>query len=168
MRRSLLALAALALVDCGAPPWQLGRPLDGRPSIPPEPAIATPAQAAADAKKAHASRRRVLEITALRQLEVAEKLTDSGRERLAELLVARAAEFHALGRAVPESGDLEAAARLDPATVAKLTPARAVAASAAAEAWKAIGAREEARAASLRAAELGGVRPGDVGIMSRR
>jgi hypothetical protein len=31
----MLAIGVVALVDCGAPPWQLGKPLDGRPSIPP-------------------------------------------------------------------------------------------------------------------------------------
>ena len=168
MKRSFLVLAVLALVDCGAPPWQLGKPLDGRPSIPPSPAIVTPSQATADAKQARSSGRRVLEITALRQLEVAEKLTDSKRARLAELLAARAAEFHALGRAIPESADLEAAARLDAKRGAQLIPARAVAAAAAGDAWKAIGAREEAQAAYARAAALGGVRPGEVGIMPRR
>ena len=168
MKRSFLVLAVLALVDCGAPPWQLGKPLDGRPSIPPSPAIVTPSQATADAKQARSSGRRVLEITALQQLEVAEKLTDPKRARLAELLAARAAEFHALGRAIPESADLEAAARLDAKRGEQLMPARAVAAAAAGDAWKAIGAREEARAAFARAAALGGVRPGEVGFMPRR
>ena len=50
----------------------------------------------------------------------------------------------------------------------QLTPARAVAAAAAGDAWKAIGAREEAQAAYARAAALGGVRPGEVGMMPRR
>jgi hypothetical protein len=168
VKRSFLVLAVLALVDCGAPPWQLGKPLDGRPSIPPSPAIVTPSQATADAKQARSSGRRVLEITALQQLEVAEKLTDPKRARLAELLAARAAEFHALGRAIPESADLEAAARLDAKRGEQLMPARAVAAAAAGDAWKAIGAREEARAAFARAAALGGVRPGEVGFMPRR
>ena len=47
-------------------------------------------------------------------------------------------------------------------------PARAVAAAAAGDAWKAIGARAEARAAYARAAALGGVSPGDMGIRPRR
>src|SRR6185436_15322750 len=160
VKRPFLALAVLMLVACGAPPWNLGKPLDGRPSIPPSPATVTPHQAAADAKQARASGRRVLEI--------AEKLTRSSRGRLAELLVARAADFHALGRAIPESADLEEAARLDETRGAQLTPARAVAAAAAGDAWKAIGAREPARAAFAHAAALGGVPPGEVGIMPRR
>src|SRR6185369_9472033 len=49
----------------------------------------------------------------------------------------------------------------------QLMPARAVAAAAAGDAWKAIGAREEAQAADARAAALGGVRPGEVGIVAR-
>jgi hypothetical protein len=167
-RLAPIAIVALALVDCGAPPWQIGKPLDGRPSIPAERAVVSPAQAAADAAQARASGRRVLEITALQQLDVADRLSDAQRARLAELLVARASEFHALGRAIPESADLETVARLDAARGIQLTPARAVAAAAAGDAWKAIGAREEARAAYARAAALGGVAPGDIGIMPRR
>ena len=67
------------------------------------------------------------------------------RARLADLLTARATEFHALGRAIPESVDLETVARLDPTRGAKLGPARAVAAAAAGDAWKAIGARTRRR-----------------------
>jgi tetratricopeptide (TPR) repeat protein len=174
-RLPLLALACVSLVDCGAPPWQLGRPLDGSPSIPPERAIRTPAQSAAAAAEARASGRRVLELAALLQLDTSDKLTvptrgltGPERARLVELLVARAAEFHALGRSIPESADLETVARLDAARGVQLVPARAVASAAAGDAWKAIGAREEARAAYLRAAALGGVRPGELGIVPRR
>jgi hypothetical protein len=167
-RLALVAIVAMAVLDCGAPPWQLGRPLDGRPSIPPGSAIPTPARSAADAEQARASGRRVSEITALEQLDAVDKLNAFQRARLAELLVARASEFHALGRAIPESADLETVARLDATMGVRLTPARAVAAAAAGDAWKAIGARDEARAAHARAAALGGVAPGDVGIMPRR
>jgi tetratricopeptide (TPR) repeat protein len=163
------AFAWLALaVGCGAPPWQLGKPLDGRPSIPPDQAVVSPAQAAADAQKERAAGRRVLEISALEKLDTADALSAAARQRLAELLVARATEFHALGRAIPESADLETVARLDPTRGAKLGPARAVAAAAAGDAWKAIGARDEAQAAYMRAAALGGVPAGDVGIVPRR
>jgi tetratricopeptide (TPR) repeat protein len=166
-RRVALAWVALA-VSCGAPPWRLGRPLDGRPSIPAGQAVATPARAAAEADEARASGRRVLEIAALQKLDAAGALTDATRARLAELLAARAGELHALGRPIPESADLETVARLDPTRGAQLAPARAVAAAAAGDAWKAIGAREEARAAHLRAAALGGVSPGEIGILPRR
>ena len=167
-RRSLALGWVFAAVGCGAPPWQLGKPLDGRPSIPPDKALASPAQAAADAQKERATGRRVLEISALQRLDSADALSGSARLRLAELLTARATEFHALGRAIPESADLETVARLDPTRGAKLGPARAVAAAAAGDAWKAIGARDEARAAYMRAAALGGVPAGDVGIVPRR
>jgi tetratricopeptide (TPR) repeat protein len=155
-------------VGCGAPPWQLGKPLDGRPAIPPDQAVVSPAQAAADAQKERAAGRRVLEISALQKLDAAGALSGVARLRLAELLTARATEFHALGRAIPESADLETVARLDPTRGAKLDPARAVAAAAAGDAWKAIGARDEAHAAYMRAVALGGAPAGDVGIVPRR
>jgi len=166
-RLLLLALASFALLDCGAPPWRLGQPRDGRPSIPPQSAIATPAQAAAAAAAAQASGRRVLEIAALTQLDTAGQLTGSARARLVELLIARAVEFRAMGRAIPASADLETVARLDATRGVQLVPARALAAAAAGDAWKAIGAREEAQAAHARAAALGGLRPGEVGIVAR-
>jgi hypothetical protein len=165
----LVALVwVFAAVGCGAPPWQLGKPLDGRPSIPPDQAVVSPAQAAADAQKERATGRRVLEISALQKLDTADALSGPARLRLAELLTARATEFHALGRPIPESADLETVARLDPTRGAKLGPARAVAAAAAGDAWKAIRARDEAQAAYMRAAALGGVPAGDVGIVPRR
>jgi tetratricopeptide (TPR) repeat protein len=167
-RVATLAIGVVALVDCGAPPWQLGKPLDGRPSIPPGQATVSSEQAAADAQQARGNGRRVLEITALHQLDVADRLSGAQRARLAELLLGRAAEFRALGRAIPESADLETVARLDPARGTSLASARAVAATAAGDAWKAIGAREDARAAYARAAALGGVAPGDMGIRPRR
>jgi len=46
------------------------------------------------------------------QLDSASRLTASARDRLVELLTARATEFHALGRGIPESADLETVARL--------------------------------------------------------
>jgi hypothetical protein len=167
LRLALLSLS-LSLAGCGAPPWQLGQPLDRRPSIPPETAIASPAKLAAAANEAHARGRRVLEIAALMQLDAAEQLKGPARARLADLLTVRAAEFRALGRAIPESVDLEMVARLDAVRGVQLTPARALAAAAAGDAWKAIGAVEESRAAYQRATLLGGVRPGEVGLVPRR
>jgi len=167
-RLPLLVLASVSLAGCGAPPWQLGKPLDGRPSIPAGTSLTTPAASAAAAEQARAAGRRVLEISALAQLDAIGRLDGAGKARLAELLTARAAEFRALGRAIPESADLETVARLDAARGVQLAPARALASAAAGDAWKAIGAREEARAAFQRAAALGGVRPGEVGIVARR
>jgi tetratricopeptide (TPR) repeat protein len=169
VRRSWLpALAFVAVIGCGAPPWRLGSPRDGRPSIPPGSAVPLPAQSAAAAEQARASGRGVLEIAALMQLDAAGRLDAATRDRLVELLTARSAEFRALGRAIPESADLETVARLDAVRGVQLSPARALAAAAAGDAWKAIGAREEAQAAYARAAALGGVRPGEVGIMRGR
>jgi len=166
-RKWLFAFACVWLVDCGAPPWQLGRPLDGRPSIPPGHALPTRAQAVAAAEQARVDGRPVLEIDALSKLDAAERMTGSEAGRLAELLVARAAEFRGLRRGIPESADLEAVARLDPAQAALLGPARAAAAKAAADAWAAIGAREEAAAAFRLATAVKGVRP-DGWIIPRR
>jgi len=163
-----LALVCAMLAGCGAPPWRLGAPRDGRPSIPPSKALPTPAQATQSAEQARVSGRRVLEIASLMQLDAQAQLTDPGRARLVALLTARATEFHALGRGIPESADLETVARLDAVRGVQLTPARAVAAASAGDAWKAIGARDEAQAAYARAAALGGVRPGEVGIVPRR
>jgi tetratricopeptide (TPR) repeat protein len=143
------------------------RSTDG-PSIPPEQAVPSPAQAAADAEKEKAAGRRVLEISALQKLDTADALSGPARLRLAELLTARATEFHARGARHSGELRLETVARLDPTRGAKLGPARAVAAAAAGDAWKAIGAREEAQAAYMRAAALGGVPAGDVGILPRR
>src|SRR6185295_2107389 len=166
-RKWLFAFACVWLVDCGAPPWQLGRPLDGRPSIPPGHALPTRAQAVAAAEQARVDGRPVLEIDALSKLDAAERMTGSEAGRLAELLVARAAEFRGLRRGIPESADLEAVARLDPAQAALLGPARAAAAKAATDAWAAIGAREEAAAAFRLATAVKGVRP-DGWIIPRR
>src|SRR4029079_15032140 len=102
----------------------------------------------------------VQEITALEQLDAAGRLNDERRTRLVDLLVERASEVHALGRAIPESTDLETVARLDAVRGVQLTPARAVAAAAAGDAWKAIGAPAGARAAFARAAGPGGGRRG--------
>jgi hypothetical protein len=75
-----------------------------------------------------------------------------------DLLISRASAFHDKGRAIPESGDLEAAAGLG-ARGQALARERAVASAAAGDAWKAIGALPEARAAYARAVALGGVPP---------
>jgi tetratricopeptide (TPR) repeat protein len=163
---AIVAACAVA-AGCSAPPWQIGRPLDGKKSIPPTAALPTPAEARAAAARARAAGQPVLELTALAALEREWRLdavlraepTIAENGRLAELLAARAAALHALGRAIPESRDLDAVARLDPARGGKLLPERAAAAVAAGDAWKAIGARDDARAAFALAAFLGGVAP---------
>ncbi len=169
--RWLAALAAalgLLAGACSAPPWQFGAPLDGRRSIPPRSAVPSPAELRAAAVSARAAGQPVLEIQALQALERAYRLdailrakpTPLERARLAELLDARAAAFHALGRAVPESRDLEMSAWLDPVRARGLTARRSAAAAGAGDFWKSIRAAEEARAAFALATALGGVPPG--------
>jgi hypothetical protein len=166
--RAAVTIGACAVAAaCSAPPWQIGRPLDGRPSIPPTEARPTPAEAREAAARARAAGEPVIELEALATLERAWRLdavlrarpTVAEEARLAELLFKRAAMFHLLGRPIPESRDLEAAARLDPARGRELIPARAAAAAAAGLCWKRIDAPAEAREAFMLAARLGGVPP---------
>jgi hypothetical protein len=147
-------------VGCGGPPWYMGKPLDGRPSIPPRTARPVPEEARASAIAARAAHRPVLELAALSDLAALERLSGPETARFIELLEARAATFAAMGRGIPRSADLETVAQLDPARGAALAPARAAAATAAGDAWKAIGAHAEARAAYARAAALGGIAAG--------
>ncbi|HTB58967.1 MAG TPA: hypothetical protein VLC06_13900 [Polyangia bacterium] len=167
--RAAITLSACAVAAaCSAPPWQIGRPLDGRPSIPPTEARPTPAEARQTAARARAAGEPVIELGALAALERSYRLdavlrakpTVAEEARLAELLLRRAMMFHVLGRPIPESRDLEAAASLDPARGGKLILERAAAAAAAGDSWKAIDAPAEARAAFLLAARLGGAPPG--------
>jgi tetratricopeptide (TPR) repeat protein len=109
----------------------------------------------------------VIELEALAALERSWRLdavlraqpTVAEEARLAELLFRRAAMFHLLGRPIPESRDLEAAARLAPARGRELIPERAAAAAAAGLCWKRIDAGDDAREAFTLAARLGGVPP---------
>ncbi len=168
MRPRAGVILGICAAACSAPPWQIGRPLDGKKSIPPTAALPTPAEARAAAARARAAGQPVLELAALAALERQWRLdavlraepTSAENRRLADLLMARATAFHDLGRAAPESRDLEAVARLDPARGGRLLPERAAAAVAAGDAWKAIGARDDARATFALGAFLGGVRPG--------
>ena len=161
MRRApaagLAAAVITAAVGCGAPPWRMGAPLDGRPAIPPGQARPSVDTLHAEAAAARAAGRPVLELSALAVLDEEGRLRGGERQRLVALLVARAEAFADMGRAIPESDDLEAAARLDAARGAALASTRAAAAAAAGDAWKAIGAKVEARNAYARAAWLGGV-----------
>lgn len=166
--RAAIVLGAGALAaGCSAPPWQIGRPLDGHPSIPATEARLTPAEARQEAARARAAGELVLELRALAALERSWRLdavlraqpTAAEEARLGELLFRRAAMFQILGRPIPESRDLEAAARLDPARGSALIPERAAAAAAAGDRWKAIDAPAEAREAFTLAARLGGVPP---------
>jgi hypothetical protein len=156
-----------AMSGCTWPPWRFGKPLDGKASIPERPALPSPAEARAAAVSARAAGQPVLEIQALLLMDREYRLdarlrsrpTPIENARLAELLDARAAAFRALGRAVPESRDLEAMSRLDPARGRGMLARRAAAAAAAGDFWKSIHAYDDARAAFALAASLGGVPP---------
>jgi len=163
--RAAIALGVCAAAaGCSAPPWQIGRPLDGRPSIPPTEARPTVVEARQTAARARAEGEPVIELAALAALERSWRLdavlraqpTAAEQARLAELLWRRAAMFHLLGRPIPESRDLETAARLDPARGAMFIHARAAAAAAAGVCWKRLDAPAEAREAFTLAARLGG------------
>jgi hypothetical protein len=166
--RRWLAVASLLAAGCAWPPWRFGAPLDGRASIPPRPALPSPSEARAAAAAARAAGEPVLEIQALQALDRAYRLdavlrarpTAAEEARLADLLEARAGAFRALGRAVPESRDLEAVARLDPPRGQRLIAWRAAAAAGAGDFWKSVRATGDARAAYALAAALGGVPPG--------
>ncbi len=119
-------------------------------------------------RRARAAAEPVIELEALAALERAWRLdavlraqpTVAEEARLAELLVRRAAMFHVLGRAIPESGDLEAVARLDPARGANADARRAPPP----RPPRATAGRRSARIAEAReafalAARLGGVPP---------
>jgi hypothetical protein len=160
-------LSAATSGGCTWPPWRIGRPLDGHASIPDRPALPSPAEARAAAVAARAAGQPVLELQALAALDRAYRVDARLRSRptpvedarLAELLDARAAAFRALGRAVPESRDLEAMARLDPRRGRAMLGRRAEAAAAAGDFWKSIHAHDDARAAFALAAALGGAPP---------
>ncbi|HVR04236.1 MAG TPA: hypothetical protein VMT47_19010 [Polyangia bacterium] len=150
------AFVALALgTSCAGPPWFMGSPLDGRPSIPPTRKNLSYKGERAAAAAARARGETILELRALLVLDELERLEPDSRERLVALLERRAAEFHTLGRAVPESRDLERLARLSPARGAGFLGERAFAARAAGDTWLAVGASQEARAAYQRAGDLG-------------
>jgi hypothetical protein len=164
----VVAFASLSgLTACTWPPWRIGRPLDGKASIPPRSALPSPAAARAAAVAARAGGQPVLEIEALQALHreyrqdarLRAEPTRVESARLADLLEARAAAFRALGRAVAESRDLEAMARLDPARGRAMSGLRAAAAAAAGDFWKSIHAADDARAAFALAAALGGIPP---------
>jgi hypothetical protein len=137
----------------------MGAPLTGRPSIPPTTARRSPEEARRAADQARASGAVVLELAALSELAGAGRLRKGEEPRMADLLAARAEAFRSRKRAIPWSRDLEQVVRLDPGRGETLAPERAAAAAAAGDAWKAIGARNEAVAAFSLATSLGGAPP---------
>jgi hypothetical protein len=112
------------------PPWYMGSPLDGRASIPGTTARRSWKEQRAEAARARAAGEAVHELAALLALDEVDRLLPEHRPRLVWLLERRAADFHALGRAVAESRDLERLARVSPAHGAGLLGERAAAARA--------------------------------------
>lgn len=151
----LLVLVAAALAGCAGPPWSMGSPLDGRPSIPAGVAFSTANQRRAEVVEARGGGRTVLELRALGALEAAERLSAAERDRLFDLLVQRADEFNGLGRAIPRCEDLRRAAELAPKRGKGLQMIRAHAERDAGDAWLGIGDRTRAADAYRRADALG-------------
>jgi hypothetical protein len=154
-RLTLAALVVVVAAACAGPPWYMGEPLDGTPSIPPTRARLSFRKQRAEARRAHAAGETVLELGALLALDEVERLDDDERARLVSLLERRAAELHQLGRPIAESRDLARVARLAPARGAGLLGERAAAERAAGDAFLGIGALSDARAACARARALG-------------
>jgi hypothetical protein len=97
----------------------------------------------------------VLELEALLALDQAARLSEHEQDRLAALLELRAADFHARGRAIPESHDLRLLEQLAPGRAEALSGRRAFAERSAGDDWLAIGALAEASEAYRRGAALG-------------
>jgi hypothetical protein len=153
-RVGVFALACLLASACTGPPWFMGTRLDG-PSIPRDHASRSFKERRVDAASARTSGETVLELRALVPLDDVERLSSENRSRLIELLDARAAEWHALGRAVPESRDLARLARLTSRRDAAFSSRFAAAERGAGDAWLAVGAVDDARPAYARAVALG-------------
>jgi hypothetical protein len=151
----VVGLACLLASACTGPPWFMGTPLDGRPSIPRDHASRSFKERRADVAAARAAGEPVVELRALIPLDDVERLLPENRARLIELLDARAAEWHALGRAVPESRDLARLARLTSRRDAAFTSRFAAAERDAGDAWLAVGSVDDARPAYARAVALG-------------
>ncbi len=151
----VVGLVGVVASACAGPPWFMGTPLDGSPSIPRGHASRSFKERRVDAASARARGETVLELRALVPLDDVERLLPENRTRLVELLDARATEWHALGRAVPESRDLARLARLTSRRDATFSSRFAQAERGAGDAWLAVGALDDARPAYARAVALG-------------
>src|SRR5215831_12400066 len=98
--------AALAVPGCAFPPWSMGAPLDGRPSIPATTDAPSITSLRALAVAQRAAGHTALELKALDTIARAERLKPDERARVIGLLEQRARELLALGRAVPACDDL--------------------------------------------------------------
>jgi tetratricopeptide (TPR) repeat protein len=133
----------------------MGSPLNGRPSVPSTRKNVSWKTLEAEAATARTKGQTVYELRALLALDDLDRLGTAQRERLVTLLERRAAEFRALGRAIPESRDLDRLERLAPAIAAGLLGEHALAERTAGDVWLSVGAIDEARAAYERAGRLG-------------
>src|SRR5205823_5207283 len=98
---ALLAGAALGGAGCATPPWYMGAPLDGKPSIPETSAAPSARQRKAEAHFERTARHPALELRALLALDEMDRLDSSERDRLAELLEQRAGQLLTMARQVP-------------------------------------------------------------------
>jgi hypothetical protein len=156
VRRALVFVAAALVAGaCSGPPWFMGSPLNGRPSVPSTRKNVSWKTLEAEAGTARTKGQTIYELRALLALDDLDRLGAAQRERLVTLLERRAAEFRGLGRAIPESRDLDRLERLAPAIAAGLLGDHALAERTAGDVWLSVGAVDEARAAYERAGRLG-------------
>ncbi len=150
-----LVAAALAAPGCAFPPWSMGAPLDGRPSIPATTAAPSIASLRTLAVAQRAAGHTALELKALAAIAYAQRLTADERARVIVLLERRARELLALGRAVPACEDLRELEERAPARGRALATLHAAAERDAGDAWLAVGDAAHAREAYEIAASLG-------------
>ncbi len=106
---------ALGAAGCAVPPWSMGTPLNGKPSIPATTEAPSIPSLRALAVAQRAAGHTALELRALHSISRADRLRSDERERLVTLLEQRARELLALGRPVPACADLRDLEELAPA-----------------------------------------------------
>ncbi len=147
--------AAVSGAGCAFPPWSMGAPLDGRPSIPATTEAPSIPSLRALAVAQRAAGHPALELRALDTIARAERLKADERERVVPLLEERARELLALGRAVPACEDLRELEELAPARARALARVHAAAERDGGDAWLSVGDVTRAREAYEIAASLG-------------
>lgn len=158
-RRVRLAMALVGVMTgaggCAVPPWSMGAPLSGKPSIPATTEAPSTrslrALAAAERMAGHTA----LELHALAGIGRADRLGQEERQRLATLLEQRAREFLAMGRSVPACADLRDLDDLAPARARELAWLHAAAERDAGDVWLGVGDARRAREAYEIAGALG-------------
>jgi tetratricopeptide (TPR) repeat protein len=154
MLAMVVVVGGAAIAGCAGPPWLMGHPLNGQPSIPTTTLSYTAAEQHRRAAEARAAGLTVEEFEPLQALETAERLDAFDRVHLVQLLLQRADDFATMARAIPRSRDIEHALRLDPSLAPVLRPMRALAVRDAGDAWLSIGDRQRAAAAFQQADDL--------------